>query len=314
MANVFSAPELLAAAGATLRAGRPVRVVTGRLAGRSFRLLAVAGRPEPALPFFDFLEPVEDAPHDAVPLAYLPSVSLESVPLARWLEGGLDAARASPWVDWRRFASYSAFQAEVAARRRKPSDSERRLRKLARERGAVRFEPESRDAALFRQCLAWKSSQYRRTGQLDAFASRRIVAFFERLFDEGRLVVSALHAGESAVAIHLGCRFEGRFYYWIPAFDVSAAACSPGGLLLEAMLEDSQGRGDREFDFLIGAEAYKLHYATDVRLVCELGQPPLGERAWRRLRGALIPHVRRLGWPYAALQRLKKNALERRLR
>lgn len=316
MANVFSSPRFLAVAGETLWAGRRTGEVVVSVEGHPFRLLSVDGRPQASVPFFDFLEPLEEASNATLrALGYLPQVSLESVPVARWEAGAMNGATwSSPWVDWASFPGWEAFQAHVADRHRKPFSSDRKLRKLGRERGAVRFEAESTDASLLRLCMEWKSRQYRRTRVVDVFSSERIVSFFRRLFDERLLVVSALFAGDGPVAIHLGCRSEGRFYYWIPAYDESAASCSPGGLLLESLLEESQRRGDREFDFLIGGEDYKFHYATDVRLVRALGRAPLAGRAWKRLRGAIMPFVRRFDAPYRGLQALKRRAHEIRLR
>ena len=315
MANVFSSSRFLAVAGETMWAGRPTGEVTVSVEGHSFRLLSVDGRPEPSIPFFDFLEPLGEPCRQSPALGYLPLVSLESVPVARWEAGAVDGtAWSSPWVDWGQFPRWEAFQAHVADRHRKPFSSTRKLRKLGRERGTVRFEPEASDASLLRLCMDWKSRQYRRTRVVDVFSSERIVSFFRRLLDERLLVVSALFAGGAPVAIHLGCRWEGRFYYWVPAYDESAASCSPGGLLVEALLEESHRRGDREFDFLIGDEDYKFHYATDVRIVRALGRAPLADRAWKRLRGAVMPLVRRFDAPYRGLQALKRRAHEIRLR
>jgi CelD/BcsL family acetyltransferase involved in cellulose biosynthesis len=288
--------------------------VTVAVEGRHFRLLSVDGRPQPNIPFADFLEPLEAPGRRTPTLGHLPFVSLESVPVDAWGPGTAAATWASPWVDWTRFPRWEAFDHHAADRGRKAFDAARQRRKLERLRGAVRFEPEARDASLLDVCLGWKSRQYRRTGVVDAFSSTRMVGFFRSLFDEGLLVVSALFGGDHPVAIHLGCRWEGRFYYWIPAYDESAASCSPGGLLLAALLEESHRRGDHEFDFLIGDEEYKFRYATDVRLVRPLGRPPLGTRAWKSVRGLIMPVVRRFDTPYRALQALKRRTQERRLR
>jgi hypothetical protein len=315
MANVFSSLEFLSAASETLCAGRRTEIITATVEGRLFRLLRVEGRPVSALPFFDFLEPIEGSSERAFPVAFLSQVSLESVAVAGWEAGAVgDSLASSPWVDWGQFARWELFLAHIANRHRKPFNSSRKLRKLERERGVVRFEADSRDRDLLRQCMEWKSQQYRRTRVVDVFSSDRIVAFFQRLFDEGLLIVSALFAGETAVAVHLGCRWEQRFYYWVPAYDESTASCSPGGLLLEALLEESHRRGDREFDFLIGGEDYKFHYATDVRLIRQLGRPPLTQRLWGPLRNAVMPHIRRFETPYRTLQILKRRAREMRLR
>jgi hypothetical protein len=313
MSNVFSSPEFLSAAGGTIFGGRRAETVIVSVEGWRFRLLSVQGRLEPTPPYFDFLEPLDSTPGDGRRADYLPRVSLESVPVPQG-KTSTSVVDASPWISWARFSGWEAFLGYVEERGGKAFSAERKRRRLARECGPLRFEADARDKRLLRLCLAWKSRQYRRTGLVDPLASKRTVAFFHRLFDEGLLVVSALSAGSVPVAVHLGCRWDARFYYWVPAYRESAAAHSPGALLLEALLEESYRRGDREFDFLIGDEAYKLRYATDMRLVRELGRPPLPTRMWRPVRRIIMARVRRFERPYRTLQDLKRTLRQWRIR
>ena len=43
------------------------------------------------------------------------------------------------------------------------------------------------------------------------------------------------------------------------------------------MIQASHARGDLEFDFLVGNEAYKFQYSTHNRVIGPVGTPPLRE-------------------------------------
>ncbi len=58
-----------------------------------------------------------------------------------------------------------------------------------------------------------------------------------------------------------------RFYYLRPAFDPAFARFSPGHTLIYELAAEAKTRGIREFDFLRGAENYKLAWAEGERRV-----------------------------------------------
>ena len=60
--------------------------------------------------------------------------------------------------------------------------TERKARKLEREAGELGFVADSDDITAFRSLLAWKSAQYRRTGQFDIFAWSWVTGLIEALF------------------------------------------------------------------------------------------------------------------------------------
>jgi CelD/BcsL family acetyltransferase involved in cellulose biosynthesis len=80
---------------------------------------------------------------------------------------------------------------------------------------------------------------------------------------------------------------------------------SPGRLLLDHMLRESHSRGHAEFDFLLGDEPYKYHYATHQRVVGPVGKVPLQVT----LRDAVRSSVKRALARYPRL-REKARALE----
>lgn len=89
------------------------------------------------------------------------------------------------------------------------------------------------------------------------------------------------------MAAVVGLPHEGRYSYWITAYNNELGRYSPGRLLLESLLRASVADGDHEFDLLIGSERYKWVYATDARLVGPLGPQPV-------LPGAVAAARRRL--------------------
>jgi CelD/BcsL family acetyltransferase involved in cellulose biosynthesis len=185
---------------------------------------------------------------------------------------------------------------------------QRQARKLYELRGMeMRWNDETEDALTL--VLGWKSEQYRGAGYVDAFASAELVASFERLRERGKLIVSTLRLDGKIVAGHAGLEHEGRFYYWLPAYDKAFAKDSVGAILLEWMIEHAYQLGVKEFDFLLGSEKYKWAYATHSRLVGPLGKEALSVRTWRPVRARVIKQIRKHSGVYARLQELKRRML-----
>lgn len=282
--NFFSADPFLDALAAARFPGRRCEPALVSAGGQVFRVLSVDGKPVTHVPFLDFLEPVPGAdPEAARPLGWVPVGLRGTVTVDEWKAGGgPPECEPCPTVRWAGTASWD----EAAARLPHQSDTRRKRKKLESDVGPVRYVADDTSPGAFRQCLEWKSRQYRATGVVDQFADPRNVALFERLRDAGVLKVSSLYAGERLAAVHFGVLHEGRLASWIPAYEVDLQKYSPGRHLQHAMLEDSYRRGDAEFDFLIGDEEYKYLYATHVRIAGPVGTPPLKVRARKAAKGA----------------------------
>lgn len=323
--NFFSSEAYLDTLAAVRFAGRRFELATFAVEGRCFRLLHVDGvgpvvtddpRPD-AYHFLDFFEPLASASPETAETAAAPAV--------RWLPRAALGAEAvtsatpgppalpgtpAPYVDWSRFPRWADFQAHVTVRRASlHADSRRKRRRLEERLGPLRYRGDDRRPEAFDAALAWKSAQYARTRVPDGFAIPQNVAMFRELIRRGLVTVSSLAAGERLVAVHLGVVWGRRFFAWIPAYEREVTVLSPGRLLLEHLLEESHGRGDLEFDFLIGDEPYKYHYATHHRLVGSLGTAPLPVS----LRRAVRSSVKRALSRYPALLE-KARAVEYELR
>ena len=284
--SVFSTPAFLETVAELYHPGRAAAVEVCRIDGLALRMLVLDGHEVvTSAPFYDYPQPLE-APGtgQARPLRYVPRTVLRTTTVEQRPEL-LPGQHPSPYVDWSRFADHATFEAMVGQRiGNLLPDSRRRQRKLERDLGPLRFIFDDARDETFETCVRWKSAQYRETGLPDMFAQPRNVELFRRLRDRGVVVLSSLSAGDRLVAAHLGGMAEGRHAWWVPAYDPELAGYSPGRLMLHEILRESHARGHREFDFLIGDEAYKFHYATHSRLIGPLGTPPLRDRVLTSLR------------------------------
>lgn len=306
--NVFSTDAFLNALASTGFRGKPCDIEHFRVADSTYRLLRVENKVISEYPFLDFVEPVAKPPGaEARRLGYLPLAGRAPIPAADWKPQ--DGLQPSPLVDWTGFADLDSFWASVGKRiGNLVPDTRRKLRKLERDLGPVEFTFDDRRADAFDQCVRWKSAQYRASGLVDLFAESRHVDLFRALRDNGVVVVSSLRAGNILISSHLGALHDGRMYWWIPAYDTTFARYGPGRLMLHALLDHSQRAGHREFDFLIGEEAYKWHYATHTRVVAPVGAAPLTLRARTATRRVAKTVLGRVGvWE-------KLRALKRRMR
>ena len=273
--------------------GRQFRAGTYASHGRHFRLLAVEGRDVIAeWPFLDFVTPLErEAGTVDGFVNHVPHVALETVEIADKpsLAPGTEPA---PFILWDRFADWAAFERHFVARRSSLlRDSKAKRRRLEKDLGPLRFSWEDPRPEVFSACVAWKSAQYVRTGLLDVLEPTANVALFRALHAKGALAVSSLSAGSTLLAVHFGALSARGVYSWIAAYDPSFGRHSPGRLLLEDMLRESQARGHMEWDFGIGDMDYKWHYSTHSRIVGPLGRPPfmraMGKLASTGLKRAL---------------------------
>ena len=311
--NAFSAPGYLSCVAEAYYPGRDFELADYAVAGSTYRLLHILPRgllPRKVVtwvPTLDLLEPVsaEGRPGPSyLPLAYQGTDSA-----AAWRDRGATGdIQVSPLIDLGRFPAWEDF---VAYARRQPggafrSARARQARKLEAEHGLVTSWNDETPGVL-ETLLAWKSLQYRRSGFIDGFQSPSLVRLFTLLRAGGHLVISTLRVGGVLVAGHLGMVHGGRFYYWVPAYDPAWGKEAVGAILLEWMMEESHRRGLREFDFLLGNEAYKWSYATHTRLVGPVGTKPLSAQLWGPLRARLMDTVRQYPGAYRCLQASKRK-------
>jgi CelD/BcsL family acetyltransferase involved in cellulose biosynthesis len=193
-------------------------------------------------------------------------LEFDAVPTGQRAFGSFARATKTSWqLDLRQ-----GFDAYAAERRRAGSeqlgDIERQSRRLASDVGTLTFEADVRDRHVLETLLRWKSNQYRRTGAVDIFRFPWVVDVIERVQraeDEAFAgALSALFAGDTLVAAHLGLRSRSIWHYWLPAFDPVFGRYSPGLVLLLELARAAPPLGLEAVDLGKGDALYKQRLAT----------------------------------------------------
>lgn len=188
----------------------------------------------------------------------------------QWSGSGrcVSRARRSPIIDLARGYDHYATQQRSTV---KKIGAQRR--RLQRDAGLVRFEPQSSDPGALEMLLQWKSAQYRRTGRWDRLSEQWVVSLLEELFqnpsDGCVAVLSELHAGNRIAALHFGLRTSSTLSYWFPTYDPAASRHSPGLVLLLMIIEAACASGVRRLDLGVGEEEYKRRLMTGELHVAE---------------------------------------------
>ena len=144
-----------------------------------------------------------------------------------------------------------------------------RLRRMERGLGPIRFEPNSRDHAVFEELFRWKSAQClsKWKARADPFAVGWIRDCLERVFAaqerEFSGILSALYAGDSLVAAHFGIQSGSVCHWWFPSYDSAFAYFSPGLALLHSLARAGSAMGVDLIDLGRGDHDYKLRFMTD---------------------------------------------------
>lgn len=311
--NFFSSNAFLESLALTRFAGKPWSIDDYTVQGQRFRLLTVEDKPITWWPFLDFLEPrlgLQEREPNPPPkiLDYLPYAVIGYLPA----DGEKPAAitpgtQASPLIDWSLLKTPELLEAHIKARRSGLlADSAKRERKLAAALGPVTYAYDDAAEDVFRLGAEWKSSQFMVTGGADWFFRENLPLFAE-LKRRRVLVMASLRAGGRLVSTIWSGFEDGRLYYWVATYDPSLSAFSPGRLLLEKLMRDSQARGHRELDFLIGDEAYKWHYATHTRVIGHVGTVPLHLRWTKEARTRIKVALGRFPRLLDAAQSLRKR-------
>jgi len=293
--NIFSSKNFCDSFRIAYFSKQEVKPTLFVLGDRLWKLPAIDSvKPITESTFIDFYEPYEPElvshQNGLRKVGYLPRACYGVITAGQWFDQKLEQTyEPSPTVLWSNFSTWDEFVAYAKNRRSTLFvDSQRCRRKLEKEVGSLNFVFDDRRPEVFDACISWKSAQWRAQELPDLFADERHVQLFRELAVRELLLVSSLSAGEHLIAVHIGMLAQGRLYSWVPAYDPAYARYSPGRLLLLLLLEESFKRRHTEFDFFIGGETYKWDYATHVRLIAEIGTPPLPVRSYRLLKSLLF--------------------------
>jgi len=276
--------------------GRCCHIRDHAVAGLVFRLLTVDSQgPVLRQTFLDMHEPLPGvAPRAGQPsVALLPGVAQGLVGVRTFRQRSVaDGWLGAPTTRWEDFPTWDTYLA-MLRQRHVLAEDQRRLRRLEETVGPVDFLVEDPADDVLPTAFAWKSARDREMARPDLFANDANRRFFQEMRARGLLRASTIRADGQLLAVWLGAIHRRRWSGWVFAFDAepSLAKYSLGRQLLYPMLQASHAAGHDEFDFSIGTEAYKLHFATHVRPIGPLGTPPAAQRAAAAVRQLLVGHT-----------------------
>jgi CelD/BcsL family acetyltransferase involved in cellulose biosynthesis len=133
------------------------------------------------------------------------------------------------------------------------------------------------DASIRHECSAavlqqiFEVHRRRQAGRahLSLFESPRMVGFFAELADlfqrQGWLDVCTLWIQKELAAYVFGFQYGGAYSYWNVSFDPHYSEYAPGHMMIHHLLKRCFDQGLTEFDFMKGAEDYKLKWASHQR-------------------------------------------------
>lgn len=149
----------------------------------------------------------------------------------------------------------------------------RKRNKIEREQGEVVTNMDSRSEVDFQQLLAWKISQYQRTGAFNPFRFQWPLDLLKEIWsmqsDSFRGVLSTIHVGGVLLGAHFGMMSQGTMHYWFPAYNPDFHKYSPGNLMLLEIAEKGSQLGIQKIDLGKGTESYKLCFGSAQTLVAE---------------------------------------------
>jgi hypothetical protein len=231
-----------------------------------------------------FLDPIDAEPEFRVP--YLNNVTRSVEPLK---PGAPLSPRIGLLVCWQGFRSFDAYERSISAGGARTASIVRDQRRLEQKHGPVSICLNDSDERLPGQILRLKREQMARLGWQGALAQPATDRLFLGMIKRGQLTPASVRAGGTLVAGGFYTRHSGGVIFRTTAFNPEFGEFSPGLIFLRELLKASLEAGDRDFDFLLGRQPYKVSFATHVRTVSDVGREPRLEQWSRRVRSRLRP-------------------------
>jgi CelD/BcsL family acetyltransferase involved in cellulose biosynthesis len=169
---------------------------------------------------------------------------------------------------------YEAYAAAQRAHSDILKDTEKKKRKVEREKGEVVFTALSTDWSDFDKLIAWKRAQYRLTGQTDIFAAGWPLRLLENIRADDRRdfggAFFTLHVGGELAAAHFALRGRDVLHAWFIAHDDAFGKYSPGVILMVELLKWQAQNGYRVLDLGPGDYRFK-HQLSNAKLPVGFG-------------------------------------------
>ena len=113
-----------------------------------------------------------------------------------------------------------------------------------------------------------KISQYNRTNAWNLFDVKEYKNFFIQSNLKLDANLSYLTLDKNIIAAHSGYIYNNIFYYLFPVYDENFSKYSPGKILLNFLIKNSEQSKIDYFDFTIGSEEYKKNWSNNKTYSC----------------------------------------------
>ena len=138
---------------------------------------------------------------------------------------------------------------------------QRKMRKVEREVGPLRFEWHRSDSRDLHMLIDWKKQIVRRQGLHNVFQIPWVMQYLEQQFiANSKLlsgVLSVLSAGDKPIAAHFGIAGINAMNSWIPAHDEQFRSYSPGMILHWHLANEAAERGIKRIELGRGTNSLK---------------------------------------------------------
>ncbi len=219
----------------------------------------------------------------------------------------------SPYMDLR--DGYEAYIEQRRGAGTMVSQAERKLRKLQREVGPIRFEMHDGNDEILDVLVRWKQKQLRAMNFVDIFKFDWVEPVLRevarRQTDSFCGLLSVLYAGDKPTAIHLGYQSGSVVSSWIPAYSPTFAKYSPGLLLHLELARAAADIGVKRIDLCRGRNQMKdslASGASSVAIGCVDARPVHRtlRRGWFRIRDFVYASALK-GAPLRFYHRMKNS-------
>lgn len=125
---------------------------------------------------------------------------------------------------------------------------------------------------LFDALVRFRTARFGKLERRDKLEEPGVTAFYRQLLEQGTAEIYGLRVGPEVVAVVYGFVHEGVFTLIIPTMtaDPKFEPGSPGLVSLYLAIEACIARGDRVFDFSVGALHYKSRFGAEKHELFEL--------------------------------------------
>lgn len=188
------------------------------------------------------------------------------------LASGAFSSWSSPYMDLT--GGFERYR-ENASKTRKHTikETERRIRKMEREVGPVRFERNDRSEAAWSGLLKLKNLSYDRKGTKSVLDIPWVLETLDvlRTIDTPEFsgLLSTVYAGDRLIAAHFGIRSTGVWAWWFNTYDIELRNLAPGIVNIVEAAKICEQEKVVAIDFGKGDQQYKRTLATGCVPLCE---------------------------------------------